>query len=67
MTMSMSPKRLESCLKNDENVTEAAKEAVSDDMGAAMLNYMPLRGILSFGGSDSASAIDQMLKALNNQ
>ena len=53
--------------ENDENVTEAAKEAVSDDMGAAMLNYMPLRGVLSFGGADSAPAIEQMLKALNNQ
>ena len=52
--------------ENDENTTEAAKEAVSDDMGAAMINYMPLRGILSFGGADTAPAIEQMLKALNN-
>ncbi|MBR3107866.1 MAG: glycoside hydrolase family 3 C-terminal domain-containing protein [Clostridia bacterium] len=52
-------------MPEDEGTTEAAKEAVSEDMGAAMLNYMPLRGILSFGGADSAPAIDALLKALN--
>ncbi len=30
--------------------SEAAAEAISEDMSMAMLNYMPLRGILSFGG-----------------
>ena len=55
----------EAFMPAEEGTTEAAKEAVSDDMGAAMLNYMPLRGILSFGGADSAPAIDALLKALN--
>ena len=34
----------------DENQTEAAQEAISDDMGEAMMGYMPIRGALSFGG-----------------
>lgn len=34
-----------------EGTSEAAKEAVSEDMTMAMMNYMPLRGIFSFGGS----------------
>lgn len=29
---------------------EAAREAISDEMTIAMLKYMPLRGVLSFGG-----------------
>ena len=28
--------------------SEAAKEAVSDEMGQAMMNYLPLRGLISF-------------------
>ncbi len=31
---------------------EAANEAITDDMSMAMLKYMPLRGILSFGGGN---------------
>ena len=34
---------------NTEN-TDAAKEAISDEMNMAMMQYMPLRGALSFGG-----------------
>ncbi|MBR0406906.1 MAG: glycoside hydrolase family 3 C-terminal domain-containing protein [Clostridia bacterium] len=49
----------------DDSATDAAKEAISDDMGLAMMNYMPLRGLLSFGGADSAPALDALLKALN--
>jgi len=30
--------------------TEAAQEAISNEMTIAMMKYMPLRGILSFGG-----------------
>ena len=30
--------------------SSAANEAITDDMSMAMLKYMPLRGILSFGG-----------------
>lgn len=31
---------------------EAANEAITDDMSMAMLKYMPLRGIFSFGGGN---------------
>ncbi|MBQ3705129.1 MAG: glycoside hydrolase family 3 C-terminal domain-containing protein [Clostridia bacterium] len=30
--------------------TEAASEAISDEMNTAMMNYMPLRGLISFTG-----------------
>ena len=32
--------------------SEAASEAITEDMSMAMLKYMPLRGILSFGGGN---------------
>ena len=32
--------------------SEAASEAITEDMTMAMLKYMPLRGILSFGGGN---------------
>ena len=35
-----------------EEGSEAAKEAITDEMSMAMLKYMPLRGILSFGGGN---------------
>ncbi len=40
--------------------TEAANEAISDDMSNAMLQYMPLRGVVSFSGS--AVTYDQLLE-----
>ena len=46
------------------DASDAAKEAVSDDMGAAMMNYMPLRGITSFSGG---SVTYDQLKALTDQ
>ena len=45
--------------------TEAAKEAISEDMVLAMMKYMPLRGILSFGGADSAGELERLLEQLN--
>jgi beta-glucosidase len=35
-----------------EDGSEAASEAITEDMSMAMLKYMPLRGILSFGGGN---------------
>ena len=46
--------------------TEAAKEAISEDMTLAMMKYMPLRGILSFGGSEAEGELNELLKKLNN-
>ncbi len=46
--------------------SEAAQEAVTADMGAAMLNYMPLRGVLSFGGGKvSDEVMAEMLRQIN--
>ena len=39
-------------LNPQEDTTEAAKEAITDEMTMAMLKYMPLRGALSFGGGN---------------
>ena len=50
----------------DENQTEAAQEAISDDMGEAMMGYMPIRGALSFGGGAVAEEMMlEMLKKMN--
>ena len=49
----------------DQGGSDAAREAVTEDMGMAMLNYMPLRGILSFSGSaDSEEQLNRILAAL---
>lgn len=39
-------------LNPQQDSSEAAKEAVTDEMSMAMLKYMPLRGVLSFGGGN---------------
>ena len=46
--------------------TEAAKEAISEDMTLAMMKYMPLRGILSFGGADAEGELNALLEKLNS-
>ncbi len=47
--------------------SEAASEAVSDEMGMAMMQYMPLRGVMSFAGQDAdADMLENMLKGLNS-
>ncbi len=48
----------------DEKKSEAASEAVTEDMGKAMMAYMPLRGLASF--SNGALSYDQ-LKAMCDQ
>ena len=52
--------------ENGSGGTEAAKEAVSEEMTLAMMKYMPLRGILSFGGSDNAEELEKLLEQLNS-
>ena len=53
--------------EQQEGTTDAAREAISEEMSLAMLNYMPLRGILSFGGNeDMLRLLEQILKELNN-
>ena len=49
-----------------EGVSEAASEAVTEEMGMAMMNYMPIRGALSFGsGAVSAEMMEALLKQIN--
>ena len=45
-----------------EETTEAASEAISDEMNNAMMNYMPLRALRSFGGGKTFT--DEMMAAL---
>ena len=47
--------------------TEAAKEAITEDMTMAMMNYMPLRGAFSFGTGISAEEAEALLKKLNGE
>jgi len=51
--------------ENEES--EVAQEAVTAEMAMAMMQYMPLRGSLSFGGGEeSAAQMEQLIAALNS-
>ncbi len=50
--------------QEQENGSDAAKEAITEDMNMAMINYMPLRGAFSFGNA-SAELTEELLKRLN--
>lgn len=53
-------------LGNSENASEVAANAVSQEMVEAMLAYMPIRGMLSFGGGIATEEqITQILALLN--
>ena len=46
--------------------SSAASEAITEEMNLAMLQYMPLRGMLSFGGdANSAQMLEQILNELS--
>ncbi len=46
--------------------TDAAREAISEEMNAAMMNYVPLRGVFSFGdGSIDPKEVENLLEKLN--
>ncbi len=47
--------------------SEAAQSAVSEDMAEAMMRYMPLRGIFSFGGGVPEEEIERLLLLLNSR
>jgi len=50
-----------------EQEESAAGEAISADMNMAMMNYMPLRGLLSFAPDQiTDDTMEQLLKALNS-
>ena len=44
--------------------SDAARDAITDDMTAAMIKYMPLRGLVSFGGG-SSEELDALVRLLN--
>ena len=46
---------------DQESGREAGSEAITSDMSMAMLNYMPLRGVLSFGGG---AVTEESIRAL---
>lgn len=53
--------------RHEEDESSAASEAISQEMNLAMMNYMPLRGILSFGGENLPEGfLDDLLKKLNS-
>ena len=50
-----------------EDKSEAAAEAITEEMNLAMMNYMPLRGALSFGGGAiTREMLHALLDQLNN-
>ena len=51
-------------MQPDEERSETAAEAISDEMNNAMMNYMPLRGMQSFGGV-TTEQLHQLVDALN--
>ena len=52
--------------ETEQDTKEAAKEAISEDMTMAMMQYMPLRGAMSFGGgADSSEQLEDLLRQLN--
>ena len=52
--------------EENKGSTEAAREAISEDMTMAMMKYMPLRGILSFGGPEAEGELVKLLERLNS-
>ncbi len=49
-----------------EEKGDAASEAITEDMTMAMMNYMPMRGLTSFGGSrEMAEQLENLLRAIN--
>ena len=52
--------------ETEQDTKEAAKEAITEDMTLAMMQYMPLRGAMSFGGgADSSEQLEDLLRQLN--
>ena len=51
--------------EEENGKSEAANEAITEDMTLAMMKYMPLRGILSFGGAEAEGEMLKLLEQLN--
>ena len=56
----------ETFMPSGEEQTAAAREAITDEMNLAMLQYMPLRALVSFAGDRlDPAVIGQLVAALN--
>ena len=48
-----------------ESESSVASEAISEEMNAAMFEYMPLRGMISFTGSATMADVQALVDRLN--
>ena len=52
----------------EEGKSEAAAEAINEEMGLAMLNYMPLRAVAGLGGHPEAEGeVEALIRRLNGE
>ena len=65
VTLSAEDYSVFSAVNGSEAVSEAAGEAISEEMSMAMINYMPIRGALSFGGGLPEDVVQDMLRQMN--
>ena len=60
--------KISTALGGGADASDAAKEAISEEMTLAMLRYMPLRGLRSFGGDSVAEEeLQHMITLLNEK
>ena len=50
---------------DSDDASDASKEAINEEMGLAMIQYMPLRGAMSFGADITQEQMDAMLEEMN--
>ena len=54
--------------EENDKPSDAAKEAISDEMNQAMASYMPLRGLLSFaGGKLTWEMLESIVRQMNGE
>ena len=58
-------KDMAGAFRSESEEGSVSAEAISDEMNMAMMNYMPLRGMLSFGGIDDPAVLEDVLEKLN--
>ena len=51
--------------EENDQTSDAAKEAITDEMNLAMMNYMPLRGLLSFSDGITWELIEDIVRKMN--
>ena len=54
--------------EENDKPSDAAKEAISDEMNHAMASYMPLRGLLSFAeGKLTWEMLESIVRQMNGE